>query len=245
MTSSCVLHFSIGGYDYRRTARFRQSIHFSIIQVLFANHTCIDAPESRTNSRSSGLRVVAGKHLFSESEKNVALSCSFNLNTHLASFHAASRAPCSCLLLRPVVKFWSVGATLMRFTWANQSERRIMIMVSNFSVMCNSFCEIYTSDRFRMSELFRKIDEDLGGSNCWNTQPNCRVFDESYTTGLPVLSYDSCFFNMATALWSHPFQTFCWAVLDLAMCIGALFSKSATTLGLVEQAFWRVPFFTE
>ena len=24
------LHFSIGGYDYRRTARFRQSIHFSI-----------------------------------------------------------------------------------------------------------------------------------------------------------------------------------------------------------------------
>ena len=32
------LHFSIGGYDYRRTARFRQSIHFSITQVLFADH---------------------------------------------------------------------------------------------------------------------------------------------------------------------------------------------------------------
>ena len=29
------LHFSIGGYDYRKTARFRQSIHFSITQVLF------------------------------------------------------------------------------------------------------------------------------------------------------------------------------------------------------------------
>ena len=29
------LHFSIGGYDYRRTARFRQSIHFSFTQVLF------------------------------------------------------------------------------------------------------------------------------------------------------------------------------------------------------------------
>ena len=56
---------------------------------------CIDAPESTTNSRSSGLRVDAGKHLFSEGEKNVALSCSFNLNTLLASFHAASRAPCS------------------------------------------------------------------------------------------------------------------------------------------------------
>ena len=32
------LHFSIGGYDYRRTARLRQSIHFRIIQVLFADH---------------------------------------------------------------------------------------------------------------------------------------------------------------------------------------------------------------
>ena len=32
------LHFSIGGYDYRRTTRLRQSIHFSIAQVLFADH---------------------------------------------------------------------------------------------------------------------------------------------------------------------------------------------------------------
>ena len=89
------LHFSIGGNDYRRTARFRQSIHLSITQVLLLI-ICIDAPESTTNSRSSGLRVDAGKHLFSESEKNVALSCSLEFNTLLASFHAASRAPCSC-----------------------------------------------------------------------------------------------------------------------------------------------------
>ena len=65
------LHFSIGGYDYRRTARFRQSIHFSITQV-FLLIMCIDAPESTTNSRSSGSRVDAGRHLFSEGEKNVA-----------------------------------------------------------------------------------------------------------------------------------------------------------------------------
>ena len=31
---------------------------------------------------------------------------------------------------------------------------------------------------FRMSELFRKIDEDFGGSISWDTQTNCRVFDE-------------------------------------------------------------------
>ena len=46
---------------------------------------CIDAPVSTTNSRSSGLRVDAGRHLFSEGEKNVALSCSFNFNTLLAA----------------------------------------------------------------------------------------------------------------------------------------------------------------
>ena len=34
---------------------------------------CIDAPESTTNSLSSGLRVDAGRHLFSEGEKDVAL----------------------------------------------------------------------------------------------------------------------------------------------------------------------------
>ena len=32
------LHFSIGGYDYRRTTRLRRSIHFSFTQVLFADH---------------------------------------------------------------------------------------------------------------------------------------------------------------------------------------------------------------
>ena len=58
---------------------------------------CMDAAETTTNSRSSNLRVDANKHLFSENEKNVALWCSFNFNTFLVSFHAASRAPCSCL----------------------------------------------------------------------------------------------------------------------------------------------------
>ena len=33
---------------------------------------CIDAPESTTNALPSGLRPDAGKHLFSEGEKNAA-----------------------------------------------------------------------------------------------------------------------------------------------------------------------------
>ena len=41
---------------------------------------CIDAPESTTNSHSSGLRVDgAGRHPFSEGEKNTALFSLFFL----------------------------------------------------------------------------------------------------------------------------------------------------------------------
>ena len=52
-----------------------------------------------------------------------------------------------CLHQRPIPIFCSVGAALMRFTWAIISERRIL--VSNFSVTCNSLCELHTLDRLR------------------------------------------------------------------------------------------------
>ena len=89
------LHFSIavmtivGLHDFVKV-----SISASLKSFLLIMR--IDAPESTTNSRSSGLRFDAGEHQFSEGEKNVALSCSFNLNTFWATFYAASRAPCSC-----------------------------------------------------------------------------------------------------------------------------------------------------
>ena len=143
------LHFSIGCSDCRRTTRFRQSIHFSRIQVLLLI-MCIDAPESTTNSRSSGLGFDgAGRHLFSEGEKNAVLSFSFNF---LNTFGQPSRCFTGTLLLpfrlllRPILKFWSIGVTLMRFAWANHSERRIF--VSNVSVTYKRIREFYASDRF-------------------------------------------------------------------------------------------------
>ena len=111
---------------------------------------CIDAPEWTTNSLSSGFNVDARWHLFSGDEKNAALSCSFNLNTFLANFHAASRAPCSCHSVSSCErssKFWSIGATLMRCTWTNVTERGIL--VSNFSVTRNRFREFHTLDWLR------------------------------------------------------------------------------------------------
>ena len=41
------------------------------------------------------------------------------------------------------------------------------------------------------------------------------------------------------------FGPFSRLFMNLTMCERALLSKPTTTLGLVEQAFWRVPFFTE
>ena len=110
---------------------------------------CIDAPESTTNSLSSSFNVDAGRHQFSEGEKNVALSCSFNFQHTFGQpprcFAGTLLLP-FCLLVRPILKFWCVGAALMRFTWASQSERRIL--VSNFSVTSNSFREFHTLDWF-------------------------------------------------------------------------------------------------
>ena len=55
-------------------------------------------------------------------------------------------APESTTNSRSILKFWSVGAALMRLTWANISERRIL--VSNFGMTRNSLCEFHTLDWF-------------------------------------------------------------------------------------------------
>ena len=162
-------------------------------------------------------------------------------NTCLASFHAASRAPCSCHSVSSWDRSPNFGTLGLRW-WGspgqNLSERRIF--VSNFSVTCNSFREFHTLD---MS---------------WKTQPSCRVFDELHPTGP---SRDGCHALQRVALFYHATHTsstwplhFChqffldlltWLFFNLAMRIRALFFKSASIFGLVEQVFWRMPFFTE
>ena len=41
------------------------------------------------------------------------------------------------------------------------------------------------------------------------------------------------------------FGCFARLFINLTMCIRVLFTKSASIFGLAEQAFWRMPFFTE
>ena len=147
---------------------------------------CIDAPESTTNSRSSGLRFDgAGRHQFSEGDKNAALFFSFNFRLLVASLEDASRAHRSCHSVSSWDRSSNFGALGLRW-WGsiqNRSRRSVVWLM---------------------------------------------LLQHSYCTFVIIL------FGPFARLFFNP-----------AMRIRALFTKSATTLGLVEQAYWRMPFFTE
>ena len=119
------LHFSIGGYDYRRTTRFRQGIHFSITQVLCAstlrNRQQIPVPQVST-------LMQAGTY-FPETRRMLLFHAPL-ISTHFWPASTLLRGHLAIatlsLFLRPILKFWSVGATLMKFTWTNVTERGIL-----------------------------------------------------------------------------------------------------------------------
>ena len=125
------LHLSTGCYDCRRTPGSRHSLQFGRIQILFLLFMSIDAPECTTNSLSScKIWNCEGRQHFSVGERNAALCFSCYFRIFFASFHAASRAQCSCHYvssLKPILKFRSVGATLMSISMTNSVQRRILI----------------------------------------------------------------------------------------------------------------------
>ena len=79
---------------------------------------CIFAPESTTNSLSSRSFVdAAGRTHFSAGEKNVVLSFALsfvNFSGKIPSLALGAQLLSSSLLLRPILKFHSVGTALMR-----------------------------------------------------------------------------------------------------------------------------------
>ena len=113
-TSPLAVRTIVGLHDFVK-------VSISALLKSFLLIMCIDAPESTTNSLSSGFHVDAGKHLFSEGEKNVALSCSLNLNTFLVSFHAASRAHSSCHSVSSCDRSSNFGALELR-SWGSPGQ---------------------------------------------------------------------------------------------------------------------------
>ena len=171
----------------------------------------IDAPESTTNSLSSGLRFDgASRHQFSESEKNAVLFSSFNFRMLSASLHAASRAHRSCLSVSSWDRSSNFGALGLRWwgiTWANHSKR--WILVSNVRMTNDGFCEVNTSDWFPC---------------VWALPQNrCRLrrlHILKYATQLSC-NFQHCHCTFVTIL----FRPFARLFFNLAMRIRALFSQ--------------------
>ena len=118
----------------------------------------------------------------------------FNFRTLLASFHAASRAHRSCHSVSSWDRSSNFGGLVLRW-WGSPGQ---IIPSDGFWSRMLAWRTTALANRthrigFSMFELFLQIDEDFGGSKSWHTQPNCRVLDESYTTGLSVLSCCSSF----------------------------------------------------
>ena len=123
---------------------------------LFTNHSspfcwsCASTHRSRQQIFVPQVEdLMQARTYFPKVRRMLLFLAPFHPNTLLASFHAASRPLLLplCLFLRPILKFCSVGATLMRFTWAHVTERGIL--VSNFSMTRNSLCELHTLDWLR------------------------------------------------------------------------------------------------
>ena len=153
----------------------------------------------------------------------------------------------------------------MRFTWANVTERRIL--VSNFSVTRSSLHELHTSDcylhvcalpenRLRRRRHVLKYATQLSCIR-WST---LRWFLSqlliTHHIGFPrsivtLVGNRSSFLPITFLQYSYwtfviiLFGPFCRLFINLTVCVWALLPKPTTTFGLVEQTFWRVPLFTE
>ena len=78
----------------------------------------------------------------------------------------------TCLFLRQILKFWRVGAALLGQINPNKGFwSRI------FGCRARAFVNLTRWIGFCMSEFFRKIDDNFGGSMSWNIHTKCRALD--------------------------------------------------------------------
>ena len=161
-----------------------------------------------------------------------------------------------CLFLWTILKFWSVGATLMRCTWTNVTDR--WILVSNFGMTCNSLCEFHTLDwslhvcahpenRLRRRHVLKYTT--LLSCIRWSTLR--WLLSQLFITSLiklprsigTLVGKRSSFVPITFLQYSHStfviilLGPFCRLFINLTMCEWALFTKPTTTLGLVECHF--------
>ena len=273
---SCVCTSPLAFMTIVGLPRSRQGIHFSITQVLFADHMHWRTRVDKQNSRSSGLRFGAGRPpIFPKVRRMFALSRSFKLNTLLASF---PRCFAGTLALATLSLPETDPQILERWGFADEvspgqniSERRIL--VSNFSVTCNSLREFYTLDWFlhvwalpenRLRRLH--VLRDTTQLSCVRWLTSSRSSFQLMITILIRSSRSVVTFTMVdnrlpyifvpiilllhsycTLVFLHSFWTFFTRLfINLTVCTRALFPKTGKPLlVLYEQAFGRVPLVTD
>ena len=213
--------------DFLMSSRVSNSAEFKSFLLI----VCIDAPESTTNSLSSGLRVDgAGRHQFSEGEKNAVFCFSFNISIFLASLHGASRAHRSCHSVSSWDRSSNFGALGLRW-WGSPGQiypnegfwSRMLAWRNTALVKLNTSDWLYyvwalPQNRWRLRRLHILK---------YATQLSC-ILQYSHWTFVTIL-----------------FIPFARLSINLAVCIRALFPKPASIFGLAEQALRRMPFFTK
>ena len=134
-----------------------------------------------------------------------------------------------------------------------------------FGMTCNSLCELHTLDRVRHVSALpenrlrrRHVLKYATQLPCIRKSTFRWIVPISYHFFSQVAPFDRDIHLrripfLANCLFQHSHSTFVITrfgpfrrlFINLTMCEWELLSKPTTTLGLVIQAFWRVPFFTK
>ena len=214
------LHFSIGCHDYRKTTRFRQGIHFSRIQVLFPDHV---HRRSRVENKLSFLKLkicwCRQAPIFTRSEE-----CCFGfLLVEMKNFWPASTLLRGHLALATLSLPETDPQILERLSYAHEVHLGKSVRVKGFALERLLWILHVGSVSACLSSSVKSMMTSAA-PNPENT------FQRSHCTPF---------------FWKKKKKPFVKLFINLTMCVWALFPKPTTTLGLVEQAFWRVPFFTK
>ena len=195
---------------------------------------CILAPESTTNSLSSGFIVdAAGKIHSSAGEKNVVFVLFFELVNMFGQsprVSAGASLLSFSLLLRSVLKFYSAGTALMR-KFDLYFIQRWTLAFSDVCLTQRSSCESYSSNL--VPKLLGPSEKSLqilaAQRPSSDTQPNCRTL-----------------FHIATALWSSSFfRLFARLTFNLPFGKRAHIAEFTSLLWLFKLTFGRMPIVTK
>ena len=208
------LHFSIGGYDYRRTARFRHSIHLSITHVIFADHVHW---RSGVDNKFSFLRFKSWCRqapIFRRWEECCFVFLLF-IFKHFWPASTLLRGPTALATLSPPETDPQI---LERWRYADEVHLGKSVRAKGFGLECmrgvQQLLRILHVGLAQVCLSSSVKNEDFGGSISWNTQPICRVFDELHTTGLSPDSWPlRSSHNLRFWLPNSSFRKFCSILL--------------------------------